>query len=162
MTSSSHPSFRLLIGWCCLTSSALLIMTVYLAAKASLLFYLKKYYNEKTWICSTPCETGSFSLENGTVKVTVSGLYYFHAQVYFIQITQTNYMPTVTLLKNKGPGTKERKLSQVKRNGPGLLTMIRLVKLNEGDSISLKINPIIGLSGEDYDTYWEIILFNNK
>uniref|UniRef100_A0A673KPQ3 Lymphotoxin alpha (TNF superfamily, member 1) n=1 Tax=Sinocyclocheilus rhinocerous TaxID=307959 RepID=A0A673KPQ3_9TELE len=159
MTSSSHPSFRLLIGWCCLTSSAL-IMTVYLAAKASLRFYLKKYF---------------FNIDNirkliqiqikNVIKnflVTVSGLYYFHAQVYFIQITQTNDMPTVTLLKNKGPGTKERKLSQVKRNGPGLLTMIRLVKLNEGDSISLKINPIIGLSGEDYDTYWEIILFNNK
>uniref|UniRef100_A0A672MFL3 Lymphotoxin alpha (TNF superfamily, member 1) n=1 Tax=Sinocyclocheilus grahami TaxID=75366 RepID=A0A672MFL3_SINGR len=162
MTSSSHPSFRLLIGWCCLTSSALLITTVYLAAKASLLKMVD--HLETVFNIDNIRKLIQIQIKNviKNLLVTVSGLYYFHAQVYFIQITQTNDMPTVTLLKNKVPGTKERKLSQVKRNGPGLLTMIRLVKLNKGDSISLKINPIIGLSGEDYDTYWEIILFNNK
>uniref|UniRef100_A0A8C1KUI9 Lymphotoxin alpha (TNF superfamily, member 1) n=1 Tax=Cyprinus carpio TaxID=7962 RepID=A0A8C1KUI9_CYPCA len=174
MTSSSHPWFRLLIGWCCLMSSALLIMTVYLANFETNLVALSDFWHgpsfsdyirlirdkEKTWICSKPCESSFVSLENSTVVVTVSGLYYFHAQVYFKQITQTNEMPTVTLIKNKGPGTELRKLSEVKRNGPGSLTMICLVKLNKGDSISLNINHINGLSGEDYDTFLEIILFN--
>uniref|UniRef100_A0A9J8AT32 Lymphotoxin alpha (TNF superfamily, member 1) n=1 Tax=Cyprinus carpio carpio TaxID=630221 RepID=A0A9J8AT32_CYPCA len=189
MTSSSHPWFRLLIGWCCLMSSALLIMTVYLAnlhktssktgeeqskdinrkTEQQIDFWHGPSFSdyirlirdkEKTWICSKPCESSFVSLENSTVVVTVSGLYYFHAQVYFKQITQTNEMPTVTLIKNKGPGTELRKLSEVKRNGPGSLTMICLVKLNKGDSISLNINHINGLSGEDYDTFLEIILFN--
>lgn len=31
MTSSNNPRFRLLVGWCCLMTSALLIVTVYLA-----------------------------------------------------------------------------------------------------------------------------------
>ncbi|XP_059389784.1 uncharacterized protein LOC132123226 [Carassius carassius] len=193
MTGSSHPWFRLLIGWCCLLSSALLIVTVYLANLhkksdvtgnkesnttenngkteqridfvhgPSVIDYIRLIRDkEKPWLCPKPCESNFVSLESSTVIVRVSGLYYFHAQVYFKQIPQTNEVPTVTLIKNKGNGTEFRKLSEVKGNGPGSLTMIRLVKLYEGESISLNINHINGLSGDDYDTYWEIILFNNK
>ncbi|XP_051963758.1 uncharacterized protein LOC127630292 [Xyrauchen texanus] len=35
MTDSSNPRFRLMIGWCCLMSAALIIMTVILATKTS-------------------------------------------------------------------------------------------------------------------------------
>ncbi|XP_052471837.1 uncharacterized protein LOC128028608 [Carassius gibelio] len=193
MTSSSHPWFRLLIGWCCLLSSALLIVTVYLANlhkksdvtgnkesnttenngkteqridfvhDPSVIDYIRLIRDkEKHWICPQPCESNLVSLENSTVIVRDSGLYYFHVQVYFQQIPQTNQVPTVTLIKNGSNVTNPRRLSEVKGNGPGSLTMIHLVKLCKGESISLNINQINDISGNDYDTYWEIILFNNK
>ncbi|XP_058601210.1 lymphotoxin-alpha [Onychostoma macrolepis] len=198
MTSANHPRFRLLIGWCCLMSSVLLIITVYLIynkgippktgqnAKSEKSTAGNEVPNssaidDKTtqqighpsgsfsndymhlirdpteiWICH-PCKNTSFSQKNSTVEITISGLYYFHAQVTF---SHDNIQGTVILRKNKGPGIKNRILSRVKQYGTA--TMIHLVELKEGDSISLEIDPINSISEQDYDTYWEIIFFNNK
>uniref|UniRef100_A0A672KZL4 Lymphotoxin alpha (TNF superfamily, member 1) n=1 Tax=Sinocyclocheilus grahami TaxID=75366 RepID=A0A672KZL4_SINGR len=182
MTSASHPRFRLLIGWCCLMSSALLIITVYLAEtrwreKSQTSTTGKEETNstgfdtngktdqridsKEIWICH-PCKSSSFSLKNSTVEITVSGLYYFHAQVTFQNVNKMSDLATVTLHKYKGPGTQERILSKVKHYGPGTATMICLVELKNGDSISLEIDPINNISRQDSDTYWEIIFLNNK
>uniref|UniRef100_A0A8C1IV25 Uncharacterized LOC109090918 n=2 Tax=Cyprinus carpio TaxID=7962 RepID=A0A8C1IV25_CYPCA len=190
MTSASHPRFRLLIGWCCLMSSALLIMTVYLAIRTkwekksetsdketnstaisgntdqriglppglSINDYIHLIRDSKEiWICH-PCTSSSFTPKNSTVEITVSGLYFFHAQVTFLNPNKAS----VTLLKNKGPGTQKRILSKVKHDRSGTATMIRLVELKKGDSISLEIEPTNSISRLDSDTYWEIIFFNYK
>uniref|UniRef100_A0A671MX08 Lymphotoxin alpha (TNF superfamily, member 1) n=1 Tax=Sinocyclocheilus anshuiensis TaxID=1608454 RepID=A0A671MX08_9TELE len=181
MTSASHPRFRLLIGWCCLMTSALLIITVYLAGtrwreksqtsttgseetnstERTLIFPFSSSDSKEIWICH-PCKSSSFSLKNSTVEITVSGLYYFHAQVTFQNVNKMSDLATVTLHKYKGPGTQERILSKVKHYGPGTATMICLVELKNGDSISLEIDPINNISRQDSDTYWEIIFLNNK
>lgn len=65
------------------------------------------------------------------------------------------------MLKNKGPATQLRKLSEVIRFEPGTLTLTRLVKLTNGESISLDIKPeSLRLSIEAGHTYWEILLYN--
>ncbi|KAF4104310.1 hypothetical protein G5714_015297 [Onychostoma macrolepis] len=129
MTSANHPRFRLLIGWCCLMSSVLLIITVYLIYNKGI--PPKTGQNAKSekstagnevpnssghpsgsfsndymhlirdpteiWICH-PCKNTSFSQKNSTVEITISGLYYFHAQVTF---SHDNIQGTVILRKNK-------------------------------------------------------------
>lgn len=114
--------------------------------------------DKEIWICH-PCKNSSFSQKNSTIEIEVSGLYYFHAQVTF---ALGNNPAIVTLRKNKVPGTQDRTLSRVKHYGPGTATMILLIELTKGDSISLEIDPINSISRQDYDTYWEIIFFNNK
>lgn len=65
------------------------------------------------------------------------------------------------MIKNKGPATQVRKLSEIIGFEPGTLTMIRLVKLTNGESISLNIQPeSLRLSTEACHTYWEIWLYN--
>lgn len=114
--------------------------------------------DKEIWICY-PCKNSSFSPKNSTVEIEVGGLYYFHAQVTFQLV---NNPATVTLRKNKSPGTQDRTLSRVKHYGQGTATMIRLVELTKGDSISLEIDPIHSISRQAYETYWEIIFLNNK
>ncbi|XP_056126756.1 lymphotoxin-alpha [Rhinichthys klamathensis goyatoka] len=196
MTGSNNPRFRLLVGWCCLMSSALLIMTVYLGTSLHKKSETNKTGNEEsnstetitkpgqligshyglsfndyislirdkneTWICSDSCESRSLSLNNNTVEIKTSGFYYIHAQVIFDKaIHQTKKQARVILLKNRGPATQVRKLSEGIRFEPGTLTMIRLVMLTKGESISLDIQPeSLRLSIEACHTYWEILLYN--
>ncbi|XP_067220495.1 lymphotoxin-alpha [Chanodichthys erythropterus] len=199
MTSSNNPRFRLLVGWCCLMTSALLIVTVYLAIE-----HLQKTHDttgnksnstensktdqqigspydpsfndyihlirdlKKNWICSDSRQRSFLSLNNGTVNITTSGLYYIHAQVTFQKPSHQSTPKTKNeanfyLLKNSGPGTQARKLSEVIGYEPGSLTMIRMVRLTEGESISLNIEPgSLVLSSNDYHTYWEILLYNKE
>ncbi|XP_059371062.1 lymphotoxin-alpha [Carassius carassius] len=191
MTSGSHPRFRLLIGWCCLMSSALLMITVYIFIRTessersgesttgnSTAIYGNTYQqiglspgpssndyihlirdDKEIWICH-PCTSSTLSLKNGSVEITVSGLYNIYAQVTF----QSNQKCTVALRKNGSDYKKERILSKVKHSGAGTVTMMRLVELQERDSISLEIDPINGISREHSDTYWEIMFLttNNK
>ncbi|XDV32027.1 hypothetical protein PO909_002931 [Leuciscus waleckii] len=118
--------------------------------------------NYETWICSDPCESSSLLLNNNTVQIKTSGIYYIHAQVIFDKVKHpTKKQARVVLLKNKGPATQVRILSEVFRFEPGTLTMIRLVKLTKGESISLNIHPeSLRLSTEAWHTYWEILLYN--
>ncbi|XP_051521718.1 uncharacterized protein LOC127422324 [Myxocyprinus asiaticus] len=203
MTGSSNPRFRLMIGWCCLMSAALIIMTVILATKTGchnehntnktanrykehsskendtplkdqMIGFLpgqsfKDYIrlisdsvgdSQKSWICSpTPlCDSSSFSLNNSSVEIKTSGLYYIHAQVGFDLSQRHNQVTkkpeTITLVKNG-----KRKLSEVKRYEAGSVSMIRIVQLKEGDSIGLDIQVAsMILSTEDSHTYWEILL----
>ncbi|XP_051718315.1 lymphotoxin-alpha [Ctenopharyngodon idella] len=196
MTSSNNPRFRLLVGWCCLMTSALLLVTVYLATSWQKKDDMKKNEDsnstetntktaqligspfgpsfndyicfirdlEKTWIFSDKRRSSFLSLNNGTVEITTGGLYYIHAQVTFQKSShQIKTNANVFLLKNSGPATKARKLSEVTGYEPGSLTMIRMVKLTKGDSISLKIEPgSLVLSSIDYHTYWEILLYNKE
>ncbi|KAK9962431.1 hypothetical protein ABG768_007800 [Culter alburnus] len=184
MTSSNNPRFRLLVGWCCLMTSALLIVTVYLAIENFENIYValsgspygpsfNDYIHlirdlEKNWICSDSRQRSFLSLNNGTVNITTSGLYYIHAQVTFQKPShqttpKTKNEANVYLLKNSGPGTQARKLSEVIGYEPGSLTMIRMVRLTEGESISLNIEPgSLVLSSNDYHTYWEILLYNKE
>ncbi|XP_073674468.1 lymphotoxin-alpha [Garra rufa] len=172
MTSSSHPRFRLLIGWCCIMTSALLMLTVYVSissrkqVKPGPIFsdYIRLIRDDKEpWIYNNKKmnTSKSFSLKNGTIELKISGLYQFHVQVHFKNIVEKQ-LATVTLLRNEGRGIQKRRLSEVKRNGPGSLTMIYLDELERSMSISLDIDPIDSLSREYFDTYWEIILFNNE
>ncbi|XP_043114283.1 lymphotoxin-alpha isoform X1 [Puntigrus tetrazona] len=194
MTSANHPRFRLLIGWCCLMSSALLILIVCFAINRkdkpeneaerkeqnftvtdgktdqriglypvqSVSDYIHLIRDSKEiWICH-PCKNSSFTHKNSTVNITVSGLYFFHAQVTFQISNPALNTGSVTLLKNKALGIQERYLSRVKHSGSGTATMICLVELTEGDSISLEIHPNKSISSNEYDTYWEIMFLNNK
>lgn len=69
----------------------------------------------------------------------------------------------VHLLKNRGHATQVRILSEVMGSVPGSLTMSRMIKLMEGDSISLNIETgPLALSSNDYHTYWEILLYNRE
>ncbi|XP_077063497.1 lymphotoxin-alpha isoform X2 [Siphateles boraxobius] len=200
MTGSNNPRFRLLVGWCCLMSSALLIMTVFLSTNLHKKSETNKTGNEKpnstgstnstgdgksdqqkgsrnglsfndyihlirdkneTWICDS-CESSSLSLNNNTVEIKTNGFYYIHAQVIFDKaIPETKKeQARVVLLKNKGPATQVRILSEVIRFEPGTLTLIRLVRLKNGESISLNIQPeSLRLSIEACHTYWEILLY---
>ncbi|KAK7156700.1 hypothetical protein R3I94_006667 [Phoxinus phoxinus] len=195
MTDSNNPRFRLLVGWCCLMSSALLILTVYHAVNCNKKSETNKTGNEEpnskenptpdqqsgsrygpslknyihlvrdkneTWICSGSCYNSSLSLKNNTVQITTSGFYYIHAQVIFDRVIHQMKKPaSVVLVKNKGPATQIRKLSEVIRFEPGTLTIIRLVKLTDGESISLNIHPeSLHLSIEAWHTYWEIFPYN--
>ncbi len=128
-------------------------------SECTLIFPFSSSDSKEIWICY-PCKNSSFSPKNNTVEIKVQGLYYFHAQVTFVN-TQQN-PATVTLRKNKSPGTQDRILSKVNHYGSGTTTMICLVELTKGDSISLEIDPINSISRQEHDTYWEIIFFNNK
>ncbi|XP_050985790.1 lymphotoxin-alpha isoform X2 [Labeo rohita] len=178
MTGSNHTRFRLLIGWCCMMSSALLSGSPGKSNSPASSGKTDKQIDtwrdqsfndyihlirdrEKTWICSEPCTNSSLSLKNATVELTVSGLYYIYAQVYF-KSTDHKQLANVTLLRKEGPGIQEKRLSVVRRNGPGSLTMSCLIQVVDKISISLNIEPITFLSGEYYDTYWDIILLKNK
>ncbi|XP_067306458.1 lymphotoxin-alpha isoform X2 [Pseudorasbora parva] len=181
MNSSNNPRFRLLVGWCCLMTSALLILSVYVGTRpqnksksitekdktnltANQQINTKPDQlidNEKTWIHDSK-ESSSLSLNNGTVEIKTDGLYHIHAQVIFNGGNrQTKNPATVVLVKNKRTNRQDRKLSEVMRFEPGTLTMIRLVDLAKGDSISLNIKPeSLRLSNEACHTYWEILLYN--
>ncbi|XP_067306457.1 lymphotoxin-alpha isoform X1 [Pseudorasbora parva] len=197
MNSSNNPRFRLLVGWCCLMTSALLILSVYVGTRPqnksksitekdktnltanqqintkpdqligsqygpSFNDYIRLIRdNEKTWIHDSK-ESSSLSLNNGTVEIKTDGLYHIHAQVIFNGGNrQTKNPATVVLVKNKRTNRQDRKLSEVMRFEPGTLTMIRLVDLAKGDSISLNIKPeSLRLSNEACHTYWEILLYN--
>ncbi|XP_056330298.1 lymphotoxin-alpha [Danio aesculapii] len=200
MTGQSNPRFRLLIGWCCLMSSALLTMTVYLATSSikqsetntttsghlnSAGLQEKRVQNselpaldvydyirllkdkEKIWICTQPCESKTLKLNNSSVEIAKSGLYHIHAQVSFKrqektqETKKTSQKNTINLIKNKGLGA-QKKLSEVISFEPGTLRLIRLVKLKEGDSISLDITQSMSILEDEYHTYWEIILLNEK
>ncbi|CAM4555022.1 unnamed protein product [Leuciscus chuanchicus] len=63
--------------------------------------------NYETWICSDPCESSSLLLNNNTVQIKTSGIYYIHAQVIFDKVKHpTKKQARVVLLKNKGPATQ--------------------------------------------------------
>lgn len=130
-------------------------------SECTLIFPFSSSDSKEIWICY-PCKSRSLSPKNSTVQIKVRGLYYFHAQVTFLPSNTPPNPATVTLRKNKSPGTLDRTLSKVKHYGPGTATMICLVELTKGDSISLEIDPINSISGQEYDTYWEIIFINNK
>ncbi|XP_051535721.1 uncharacterized protein LOC127430185 [Myxocyprinus asiaticus] len=209
MTSSSNPRFRLMIGWCCLMSAALIIMTAFLATKTSchkelntnktiigykehsskendtphadritgsllgqsFKDYIRLIREERSWICShiPLCESSSLSLKDNTVEITTSGLYYIHAQVDFRKPSQANNQVmkkpgTITLVRNDQiEGAKQlRKLSEVTRYEAGSASIIRMVQLEKGDTISLDIQESsMVLSTEDSNTYWEIILLSH-
>ncbi len=128
-------------------------------SECTLIFPFSSSDSKEIWICRL-CKSRSLSPKNNTVEIKVQGLYYFHAQVTFVN--KPLNPATVTLRKNKSPGTQDRILSKVNHFGSGTATMICLVELTKGDSISLEIDPINSISGQEYDTYWEIIFFNNK
>jgi len=121
----------------------------------------------ETWICDS-CDSSSLSLNNNTVEIKTSGFYYIHAQVIFDKRSSSTSQPKkqqarVILLKNKGPATQVRKLSEVIRFEPGTLTMIRLVMLTKGESIRLDVQPeSLHLSIEACHTYWEILYLYDK
>lgn len=125
---------------------------------------------EKIWICTQPCESKTLSLNNSSVKIASTGLYHIHAQVSFtkqenaLETKKTPQTNTINLIKNKGLGT-QKKLSEVISFEPGTLRLIRLVKLKKGDSISMDINyqsQSTRILEDEYHTYWEIILLNQK
>ncbi|XP_051965918.1 uncharacterized protein LOC127631704 [Xyrauchen texanus] len=208
MTSSSNPRFRLMIGWCCLMSAALIIMTAFLATKTgcnkelntnkttigykehskkdndnphadkiidsshglSIKDYIRLIRDKKSWICShiPLCESSSSSLKNNTVEITTGGLFYIHAQVEFRKasnsINQEIKNPgTIILVRNerKDGAKRLRKLSEVTRYEAGSVSIIRMVQLDEGDTISLYIEESsMVLLTEDSNTYWEILLLS--
>lgn len=129
-----------------------------------LIFSFSSSDRNEIWICES-CKNGSLSLNNNTVKIATSGFYYIHAQATFTAgrptLQEQTKKPKVTLIRNKGPATQVRILSEVTCSGPGTLTMIRLFQLTEGESISLNIEPeSLLLSIEAHHTYWEILLIN--
>lgn len=60
------------------------------------------------------------------------------------------------MLRNKGNGKSEKKLSEVTRYDEGSVSLNRMVHLMKEDSISLIISEPMMLLTEDCDTYWEI------
>ncbi|XP_043114284.1 lymphotoxin-alpha isoform X2 [Puntigrus tetrazona] len=156
MTSANHPRFRLLIGWCCLMSSALLILIVCFAINRK-----DKPENE------AERKEQNFTVTDGKTDQRI-GLYPVQSVSDYIHLIRDSkeiwicHPWSVTLLKNKALGIQERYLSRVKHSGSGTATMICLVELTEGDSISLEIHPNKSISSNEYDTYWEIMFLNNK
>ncbi|NP_001019992.1 lymphotoxin-alpha isoform X1 [Danio rerio] len=123
---------------------------------------------KKIWICTQPCKSKRLKLNNSSVEIASTGLYHIHAQVGFKrhestqETKKTPQKNTINLIKNKGLSA-QKKLSEVISFEPGTLRLIRLVKLKEGDSISLDINyqnQSMSLLEDEYHTYWEIILLN--
>ncbi|XP_065136148.1 lymphotoxin-alpha isoform X2 [Paramisgurnus dabryanus] len=195
MTGSNNPRFRLLIGWCCLMSAALLMMTVFVAIKKqpntnttvncmpdrdplkgsppgqSFKDYIRliKADDQKSWMCSFPCENSSLALKkNISVEITISGLYFINAQFLFTKSRTQNPENkkreiSAILLRNQVHGKGEKKLSEVKRHEEGSVSLIRMVYLKNGDSIRLDVQPhSMELTTDEYNTYWEITLLSNQ
>ncbi|XP_057207695.1 lymphotoxin-alpha [Triplophysa rosa] len=193
MTGSNHPRFRLLIGWCCLMSAAILIMTAFLAITKKELntcseavtphndkqkgfppgqsvSYIRLIWDDqKSWICSSPCENSSLSLESDALKIKVNGLYYINAQVSFTNTDKSKAnqskqegKETVTLLRNKRDGKSKKKLTEVIRYEEGSVSINRMVYLTAGDSISLIIPQSMTLLKNEWETYWEIFSLSNQ
>ncbi|KAI7801144.1 lymphotoxin alpha [Triplophysa rosa] len=125
--------------------------------------------DQKSWICSSPCENSSLSLESDALKIKVNGLYYINAQVSFTNTDKSKAnqskqegKETVTLLRNKRDGKSKKKLTEVIRYEEGSVSINRMVYLTAGDSISLIIPQSMTLLKNEWETYWEIFSLSNQ
>uniref|UniRef100_A0A4W5QCY6 THD domain-containing protein n=1 Tax=Hucho hucho TaxID=62062 RepID=A0A4W5QCY6_9TELE len=104
------------------------------------------------------CGSCSLVLRDNSVYITSKGFYYFYAQVTFTRHTGGEEKRKVTLFKNGIQNkTQQRRLSEAVYHGEkeGTVFMSRMVKLQQGNSLSLEItskNNSFRYGGEN--TYW--------
>nr|XP_046171859.1 uncharacterized protein LOC124006116 isoform X1 [Oncorhynchus gorbuscha] len=104
------------------------------------------------------CGSCSLVLRDNSVYIRSEGFYYFYVQVTFTRHTGGEEKRKVTLFKNGiQHKTEQRRLSEAVYHGEkeGTVFMSRMVKLQQGNSLSLEItskNNSFRYGGEN--TYW--------
>ncbi|XP_041722972.2 uncharacterized protein LOC121553713 [Coregonus clupeaformis] len=102
------------------------------------------------------CGSCSLVLRNNSVYIASEGFYYFFAQVTFTRYTRGEEKRKVTLIKNAIQNKiAQRSLSEAVYHGEkeGTVFMSRMVKLQQGNSLSLEITPNSFRNGGE-NTYW--------
>ncbi|CAB1333446.1 unnamed protein product, partial [Coregonus sp. 'balchen'] len=102
------------------------------------------------------CGSCSLVLRNNSVYIASEGFYYFFAQVTFTRYIRGEEKRKVTLIKNAIQNkTAQRSLSEAVYHGEkeGTVFMSRMVKLQQGNSLSLEITPNSFRNGGE-NTYW--------
>uniref|UniRef100_A0A674D7D3 Uncharacterized LOC115164950 n=1 Tax=Salmo trutta TaxID=8032 RepID=A0A674D7D3_SALTR len=103
------------------------------------------------------CGSCSLVLRDNSVYVTSEGFYYFYVQVTFTRRTGREEKRKVTLFKNGIQNkTLQRRLCEAVYHGEkeGTVFMSRMVKLQQGNSLSLEISKNNSFRYGEENTYW--------
>uniref|UniRef100_A0A667WWE0 THD domain-containing protein n=1 Tax=Myripristis murdjan TaxID=586833 RepID=A0A667WWE0_9TELE len=100
------------------------------------------------------CDSCSLVVQNNSIHCSRGGLYFSYAHVTFIEKKGQQTRGNVTLYKNARYGRVERLLFMaVDSTGKGgSVSVSKIIKLEEGDSVSLSISN--DCLTEPHDTYW--------
>uniref|UniRef100_A0A3B4TT50 THD domain-containing protein n=1 Tax=Seriola dumerili TaxID=41447 RepID=A0A3B4TT50_SERDU len=156
---SSHK-YLLLQVWCGLLTVAMVVMAAFLTSvkpkptevstPATLTFTFRsslsyiqliKSLDKSSWEVSPGCHSCFLSLRNDSIHCMKSSLYFIYAQVTFANLPSKTQTRSVILKRNPRAGKKMKKL--VEGTFPNTtevsVWVAKIVKLNEGDSISLDL-----------------------
>uniref|UniRef100_A0A3Q3LKV2 THD domain-containing protein n=1 Tax=Mastacembelus armatus TaxID=205130 RepID=A0A3Q3LKV2_9TELE len=100
-----------------------------------------------SWQALHSCHNCSLFLSNNSIHCTQDGLYFLYAQVTFTRHTSEHQSKYVTLKKNPNltKGKKLKKLAEgsFPSSTEGSVWVAKIVRLREGDSVSLDIKDEI-------------------
>ncbi|XP_026172938.1 lymphotoxin-alpha [Mastacembelus armatus] len=108
---------------------------------------LSKTLENNSWQALHSCHNCSLFLSNNSIHCTQDGLYFLYAQVTFTRHTSEHQSKYVTLKKNPNltKGKKLKKLAEgsFPSSTEGSVWVAKIVRLREGDSVSLDIKDEI-------------------
>uniref|UniRef100_A0A3Q1ERU4 THD domain-containing protein n=1 Tax=Acanthochromis polyacanthus TaxID=80966 RepID=A0A3Q1ERU4_9TELE len=154
---SSHR-YLLLQVWCALLTVSMVVMAVFVASikpKSDEVSTLKPAnvsptaqvldgnfsMNDQSWEESLACDSCSLVLQDNSIYFKKQGLYFIYAQVTFREMNESNFM---VLKRNAVFGKSMITLAEGTCPPEKVSVLVaRIVRLTEGDSVSLNISGVI-------------------